>query len=136
MKPDTGNDVVDAILHAAHRIRTAIDADLRAVGLSLSSYKVLRALAQDARSMREISEVLRVTPRTVTDIVDGLAARQLVVRCEHPSDGRVTLLQLTSLGTTALAEARHRADTSHALAIAMLNSAEQRTLHGLLERVQ
>jgi DNA-binding MarR family transcriptional regulator len=135
MKPDTGNEVVDAILHAAHRIRTSIDTDLRSVGLSLPSYKVLRALSQNSQSMGAISEVLRVSPRTVTDLVDTLQARDLVARCEHPSDGRVTLLSLTPKGTATLAQARKFAEQSHTLAVSALSTTEQRTVRQLLERV-
>jgi DNA-binding MarR family transcriptional regulator len=108
VRPDTGNDLVDAVLHAAHRIRTAADADLRKGGLSLPGYKLLKALAREDRSMREISDVLHVSPRTVTDIIDGLEARELVVRCAHPSDRRVTLLHLTEAGAVRLAEAAAR----------------------------
>ena len=98
MRPETGSDAVDAILYAAHRIRTAADAALRDHGLSLSGLKLLKALAGGDRSMREVSQVLHVSPRTVTDLIDGLEARGLVVRGPHPSDRRVTLLHLTEAG--------------------------------------
>lgn len=65
MRPRTGSDAVDAILYAAHRIRTAADAALREHGLSLPGLKLLTALAERDRSMREISQVLHVSPRTV-----------------------------------------------------------------------
>lgn len=135
MKPKTGNECIDAILHAAHRIRTTVDRELRSVGLSLSAYKVLRALEGNSRSMREISDVLRVSPRTVTDIVDGLQSRELVLRCEHPSDGRVTLLRLTPQGEAALGRARQDAERSHAYSLGRLSAAEQQSLRELLERV-
>ena len=98
MRPETGSDAVDAILYAAHRIRTAADAALRDHGLSLSGLKLLKALAGGDRSMREVSQVLHVSPRTVTDLIDGLEARGLVARGPHPSDRRVTLLHLTEAG--------------------------------------
>ena len=102
MRPETGSDAVDAILYAAHRIRTAADAALRDHGLSLSGLKLLKALAGGDRSMREVSQVLHVSPRTVTDLIDGLEARGLVARGPHPSDRRVTLLHLTEAGTREL----------------------------------
>jgi DNA-binding MarR family transcriptional regulator len=135
MKPDTGNDVVDAILHAAHRIRTSIDGDLRAIGLSLSTYKVLRALAPGSRSMREVSELLRVAPRTVTDLVDTLEARAMVRRRAHPDDGRVTLLELTEDGASSLARAREHAQRGHERAVKSLTVDEQQSLRTLLENV-
>src|SRR5579875_781441 len=135
VKPETGSDTVDAILYAAHRVRTAADAALREHGLSLSGFKLLRALSGGDRSMREISEVLHVSPRTVTDIIEGLEARGLVARCAHPRDRRVTLLHLTEGGGRELGRAAAGAEQAASSAVAGLDPTEQRILRGLLERV-
>lgn len=135
MRPETGSDAVDAILYAAHRIRTAADAALREHGLSLSSLKLLKALGNGDRSMREISQVLHVSPRTITDMIDGLEGHGLVARCPHPSDRRVTLLHLTEAGARELAGASTHAERIAATAISALDQQEQRTLRSLLERV-
>ena len=135
MKPETGSETVDAILVAAHRIRTAADGRLRCEGISLSSYKVLKALAAGERSMRELSDLLHVSPRTVTDLVDGLEGRGLVVRGSHPNDRRVTLLALTGAGRERLDRARATAEASGAAAIEGLSSSERATLRDLLRRV-
>jgi len=135
MKPKTGHDVVDAILYAAHRIRTSADASLREYGLSLPAYKVLRALENSDQSMREVSEILHVSPRTVTDMVDSLETRGLVARGPHPADRRVTLLSLTPDGRRQLATAAALADKSHAAAISGLSALDQRTLSRLLDQV-
>ena len=55
MKPQTGHDVVNALLFAAHRVRNAADARLRERGLSLQGYKLMRVLENSDSSMREIS---------------------------------------------------------------------------------
>ncbi len=135
MRPQTGSDAVDAILYAAHRIRTAADAALREHGLSLSGLKLLKALADGDRSMREISQALHVSPRTVTDMIDGLEARGLVARCPHPSDRRVTLLRLTEAGARELAGASTGAERVAAAAVSALDQQEQQTLRRLLARV-
>jgi len=135
VRPDTGNELVDSILHAAHRVRTATDAVLRDGGLSLPGLKLLRSLTEADRSMREVSDVLRVSPRTVTDIIDGLQARGLVVRRPHPTDRRVTLLHLTEAGARRFAEASVVADRAGDEAISGLDEDERRTLRRLLERV-
>ena len=135
MKPKTGHDVVDAILYAAHRIRTSADASLREYGLSLPAYKVLRALENSDQSMREVSEILHVSPRTVTDMIDSLEARGLVARGPHPADRRVTLLSLTADGRRQLATAAALADKSHGAAISGLSAQDQRTLSRLLDQV-
>lgn len=135
MRPTTGSDAIDAIIDAAHRVRTAIDSALRDHGLSLSGLKLLKALADGDRSMREISQVLHVSPRTVTDLIDGPETRGLVARCPHISDRRVTLLHLTESGARELADATVNAERIAATAIGALDAREQQTLRAFLERV-
>jgi DNA-binding MarR family transcriptional regulator len=135
VRPRTGSDAVDAILYAAHRIRTSADAALREHGLSLPGLKLLNALASGDRSMREISQVLHVSPRTVTDMIDTLEGRGLVARCAHATDRRVTLLRLTEAGARELATASTASERVAATAISALDEDEQRTLQSLLERV-
>ncbi len=135
MKPRTGQDVVDAILYAAHRIRTAADARLRESGLSFAAYKLMRALEDSDQSMREVSEILHVSPRTVTDMIDGLEARGLVARGPHPADRRITLLHLTDDGRRQLAAAAALAQESYRAAISGLSAADQQALRGLLDQV-
>jgi DNA-binding MarR family transcriptional regulator len=134
-RPRTGHDIVDEVLFAAHRIRNAADAGLRDCGLSLPGYKLMCALENSDRSMREISDVLHVSPRTVTDMIDGLEARGLVARCPHPADRRVTLLRLTPEGRDQLLAAAARADEAHNAAVGGLSEHEQQTLRRLLARI-
>jgi DNA-binding MarR family transcriptional regulator len=135
IKPRTGHDVVDALLYAAHRVRNAADARLRECGLSLQGYKLMRTLEYSDLSMREISEALHISPRTVTDIADGLEARSLVTRLAHQADRRVTLLHLTDTGRSQLAVASAGAERNARAAVAGLTEADQRTLRRLLDRV-
>jgi DNA-binding MarR family transcriptional regulator len=135
MKPKTGYDVVDAILFAARRIRTSADAALRQSGLSLSAYKLMQSLEDSDQSMREVSDILQVSPRTVTDMSDSLEARALVARRPHPADRRVTLLHLTDEGQRQLAVAAALANESYGAAISGLSEQDQRTLRRLLGQV-
>jgi DNA-binding MarR family transcriptional regulator len=57
-----------------------------------------------------LSEHLRVAPRSVTDVVDGLQARELIERLPDPEDRRATLARLTTQGeriAEAIQTARH-----------------------------
>jgi DNA-binding MarR family transcriptional regulator len=47
---------------------------------------------------RELSQVLRCTPRNFTNLVDTLEARGFALREPHPTDWRVTLVSLTRRG--------------------------------------
>lgn len=136
MRPDTGDAAVDAVLHVAHLIRTRTDTELRRTGLSLSGYKVLRALDGADRPMHEISHLLHVAPRTVTDLVDGLTAQGLVERRAHPTDRRSTLLHLTSSGVQRLAQARDDAERTGREVLGPLSAAERVELLRLLVAVR
>ncbi len=135
IRPQTGHDVVDALLYAAHRVRNAADARLRERGLSLQGFKLMRALENSDLSMREISDVLHVSPRTVTDMADGLEARGLVARHPHPADRRVTLVHLTDPGRETLAAARAGAERSARAAVSGLSQGDQQTLQRLLDQI-
>jgi DNA-binding MarR family transcriptional regulator len=135
VKPSTGNEVVDALVYAAHRVRNNADTRLRACGLSFPSYKLMRELENSDRSMREMSDLLHISPRTVTDMIDGLEARRLVARGPHPSDRRVTMLRLTPEGRSQLAVAAASAEQASRAAVAGLSPQDQRTLRTLLGQV-
>ena len=111
--PDTGDEIVDAVLAVAHQIRRAVNETLVAhAGLTLPRLKVLQLVATAGPLRpRDVADYVHVAPRTVTETVDGLEADGLVARTVHPTDRRAVLLVLTDAGRTRLAEAqRRRAD--------------------------
>lgn len=135
MPPETGDEIVDALLLAGHRVRTATDACLRDQGLSLARLKVLRLLEGGARPMGQLSEALGVAPRSTTDLVDGMVAAGLLVRRAHPSDRRVVLLELTDEGRSQLACGWRRASEVHRRATAGLSAQDRRRLVELLSGI-
>jgi len=80
-----------------------IEAVLRPFGLTFARYELL-ALLSFARSgalpMNKASALLQVHPTSVTNAVDRLQDAGLVLRSPHPTDGRTTLIELTSGGRT------------------------------------
>jgi DNA-binding MarR family transcriptional regulator len=64
----------------------------------------LLALLSFARSgalpMNKASALLQVHPTSVTNAVDRLQKAGLVIRSPHPTDGRTTLIELTTEGRT------------------------------------
>jgi DNA-binding MarR family transcriptional regulator len=135
VKADTGDATLDAVLDAAQRARTAADACLRKDGLSVPRYKLLRSLEAGSLSMREVSDALGISPRTVTDLIDGLEERGLVSRTPHASDRRVTLLTLTEDGRAALVQGRRRIREVTARSVQGLSAEDRRTLIELLAQV-
>jgi DNA-binding MarR family transcriptional regulator len=65
-------------------------------GPSTSRLRLLESLhCEGAQKMNELAETLGVTPRNVTALVDGLEEEGMVRRTAHPTDRRVTLIELT-----------------------------------------
>lgn len=52
------------------------------------------------RKMADLADTLGVTPRAVTTIVDALEAENLVRRTAHPTDRRVTMVEITGGAAT------------------------------------
>jgi DNA-binding MarR family transcriptional regulator len=69
------------------------------VSLSGTSYSRMRLLYElhcdGPQKMADLADGLGVTPRNVTALVDGLEAEGLVRRTDHPTDRRVTIIELT-----------------------------------------
>jgi len=60
-------------------------------------------------TQRVLADALKVTPRNVTGLVDGLVATGYVTREPHPTDRRATLVSLTEHGAATM----KRMDRSH-----------------------
>jgi DNA-binding MarR family transcriptional regulator len=57
-------------------------------------------------TQRELADLLGVTPRNVTGLIDALQAVGLVSRAPHATDRRATLVSLTTKGAGLAAELR------------------------------
>jgi DNA-binding MarR family transcriptional regulator len=94
---------VTAIMRTQQILLARIEGALKPFGLTFARYELL-ALLSFARSgalpMNKASALLQVHPTSVTNAVDRLEKAGLVVRSPHPTDGRTTLIELTSAGRT------------------------------------
>jgi DNA-binding MarR family transcriptional regulator len=87
--------VLEVTTLLADDMRRAFERD----GLTPSRAHLLWVLQERGpTSQRVLADALGVTPRTVTGLVDGLAASGHVVRRPHPSDRRSTLVTFTDAG--------------------------------------
>jgi DNA-binding MarR family transcriptional regulator len=68
-------------------------------GVSFARLRMLGALyTEGPLIMHDLSELLGVTPRNITALVDALEEEDLVERRPHPSDRRATIVDLTDQG--------------------------------------
>jgi DNA-binding MarR family transcriptional regulator len=83
----------DAFWGVARRLRELTRESLAPWDISPSHWRALRALARHGEiRLSELSEHLRIAPRSATEVVDALEARGLVERRPDPTDRRATLI--------------------------------------------
>lgn len=100
----------------------------------------LRALRVVARHgtlrLSELSDRLQIAPRTATEVVDALQARDLVRRRADPGDRRAILVEVTDRGTGMLAEIRATRGTEPGRIFGRLDPAERAELARILSKLR
>ncbi|MGW4501806.1 MarR family winged helix-turn-helix transcriptional regulator [Micromonospora sp. NPDC004336] len=123
----------DAITRLNRRVRQA-----RPVGdLTVTQLSALTSLRlAGALTPRELADVERVQPPTMTKIVAKLEERGLVQRTPHPTDGRQVILAATEGGRAVLDQFERARDEWLARRLAELGEAERDTLRRAAEILQ
>ena len=102
-------------------------AGLERLGLTASRAHVLLLVAEHGpSSQRELADMLGVTPRTVTALVDGLQSTGFVTREPRPGDRRVACVTMTEQGQAA---SRAMDDGRRRLAHALLSDLPREQFH-------
>ena len=73
-------------------------------------YSVLIRLDEQPRTPRELADIERVSPPSMTRTVNSLVELGLVQKAEHPTDGRQVVVTLTDAGKAEVVETRRRRD--------------------------
>jgi DNA-binding MarR family transcriptional regulator len=82
----------------------AMEEDLARRGLTRARATLLAYLRDRGPTIQSaLARGLRVSPRNITGLVNGLQASGLVKRLPHPTDGRAALVELTDDGVRAAA---------------------------------
>ncbi|MEV7329494.1 MarR family transcriptional regulator [Micromonospora sp. NPDC093244] len=123
----------DAITRLNRRVRQA-----RPVGdLTVTQVSALTSLRlAGAMTPRELADVERVQPPTMTKIVGKLEDRGLVRRTPHPTDGRQVILAATEGGQAVLDQFERARDEWLAHRLAALDEDERETLHRAAQILQ
>ncbi len=102
---DTGGDetLSEAFSAVARQLRHTSQETLAPWDITPSHLRALRVLVRHGvMRLSELSDHLRIAPRSTTEVVDALEARGLVERRRDPGDRRATLVALTEHGTSVL----------------------------------
>jgi len=128
-EPATG----DLVMALARRVRRAHAEALAEWDVTPSQARALRVLSSD-QGMRPsaLADELRIAPRSVTDVVDGLESRGWVVRAADPTDRRATVLSLTQDGRALVDRIEDVRRQASARVLDVLTPAQRRTLHEIL----
>lgn len=103
-----GMTAVTSVMRAHQILLARVEAALRPFGLSFSRFELLRLLAfsrSGALPIAKASDRLQVHVSSATHGIRKLEEGGLVRRNPHPSDGRVTLVEITDAGRAVVAEA-------------------------------
>ena len=122
---DLAKTLRDALTRLNRRIRQA-----RPIGdLTTSQLSVLTSLQlAGALTPRELADVERVQPPTMTKIVGKLEERGLVARTPHPTDRRQVILAPTEAGRTVYAQFERARNEWLAGQLGRLSAADRETL--------
>jgi MarR family transcriptional regulator, lower aerobic nicotinate degradation pathway regulator len=104
-------------------------------GLRLGHLAVLGALTEgEARTQRELSELLKIHPSDMVTLVDDLARRDLLSRTTDPADRRRNLITLTTSGRKLVRQATTHSRRIHRELLSALSRDEQENVRQLLDR--
>ncbi len=92
------------------RLARQVEVAVGTVDLSLSQYRALSLLGEGKEAASALADKLAVSRPSVTGVIDGLVARELVVRNHVDGDRRRVGLDLTEDGRRLLAEADERVE--------------------------
>jgi DNA-binding MarR family transcriptional regulator len=105
-------------------------------GLSYAQYGLLFGLANGGEmSAGELAASADLSPATVTQMLDGLAATGLVARVRSERDKRVVLTSLTERGSTLVAAHRGRWEPLWREALEEFSEQELETAQAVLDRL-
>ena len=92
----------------ARRLRAASMTSLSAWDITPAQMRTIRVLTAHEGGMRssELAHHLHIAPRSATEVIDAVEAKELVTRSPDPTDRRATLVTLTPRGEDLMDEVR------------------------------
>ncbi|HAT6616865.1 TPA: MarR family transcriptional regulator [Corynebacterium striatum] len=124
-------DLGELITRLSHLIRRRS----RQLPLAPHQNRALRIIARESLRPGKLAEILQVTPRAATEVIDALQAEDLVHVEPDPADRRAKLVSLSPAGHEYIAATKAaRAEITQEI-FAPLSDAERSTLTRLLREV-
>lgn len=121
---------------AGARIATAFGEEMRPLGASLQTWRVLAALREkDGRRMGDLSKTTSIEVSTLTRLVDNMEKNGLVERLRDAEDARAVALHVTTAGRRLTRRILPIAKRYEAVALKGFSAQEADTLKKALRRL-
>jgi DNA-binding MarR family transcriptional regulator len=136
----SAKEVIYRIFRVRDRLNEKFLDDLKKVGLNDASFHLLTALRRSGEPYRlaptELTKrYLTVTSGGVTQLIDRLSRKGLVIREHNADDRRGVFVKLTQAGLELIDEAIVARVEHEQRALAGLSQADQEALSGILHRL-
>jgi DNA-binding MarR family transcriptional regulator len=129
--------LADAFGAVARQLREKSAETLAPWDITPAHLRALRTLARhQTMRLSELSDRLQIAPRTATEVVDALQARDLVRRRADPGDRRAILVEVTERGAGVLAETRAARRAEAGRIFGRLSLADRAELARLLSKLR
>jgi len=127
----------DLFWAVARQLRHRSKEALEPWNIAPSQWRALATLYRHGElRLSALAEHLRIAPRSATEVVDDLEARELVTRRPDPTDRRAVLVALTEAGT-AMADAVDKARQAEGERVfAALSPADRADLGRVLRKLR
>jgi DNA-binding MarR family transcriptional regulator len=136
---DSGGDetLSDAFWSVARQLREASHESLTPWDITPAQFRALRVLRRDGvQRLSELSDHLRIAPRSATEVVDALESRDLVQRRPDPGDRRAILVELTGHGASVLDAIGEARGSEAERVFSRLSQADQANLARILRKLR
>jgi DNA-binding MarR family transcriptional regulator len=129
-----GDDALsEAFWAVARQLRERSQETLAPWDITPAHLRALRTLRRHGTMrLSELSEHLHIAPRSTTEVVDALEARDLVRRRADPGDRRATLVEVTEHGAGVLTAIRDTRGTEAGRVFGRLGPADRAELTRIL----
>jgi DNA-binding MarR family transcriptional regulator len=135
--PPADETLPELLMAIARQLRNVSVEGLAPWEITPSQLRALRVLGHDGEMrLSELSEHLRIAPRSATEVADALEARGLIRRRPDPGDRRATLVELTAAGVRLLEAIRAARGAETERAFERLSEADREHLTRILRQLR
>ena len=137
MHESEDESLAEAFWTVARQLRHVSKSSVEPWDITPSQSRALITLARRGTlRLSELSDQLRIAPRSTTEVVDALEARGLVQRRPDPDDRRATLVEVTGEGQQALVAIRAARNSEAEAFFGRLSETDQLHLQRILRKLR